>query len=55
MGLRAGVDEIDRRKSCPYWDSSSDLSAILLVSSRFIDCAKFNISAGAFSYTQNLL
>jgi hypothetical protein len=36
---RTGVDDVERRKSCPYRDSNSDPSAVQFVASRYTDCA----------------
>jgi hypothetical protein len=36
---RAGLDEVERKKSCSYQDSNSDPSAVQPVASRYADCA----------------
>jgi hypothetical protein len=49
MGPRTGLDDVERRKSCPYRDSKSDPSAVQPVASRCTDSA-FRI----FVYPQKL-
>jgi hypothetical protein len=38
VGPRTDLDNVERRKSCPYQDSNSDLSAVQPTASRYTDC-----------------
>jgi hypothetical protein len=37
VDLRICLDDVERKESCPYRDSNSDLSAFQLVASRYTD------------------
>jgi hypothetical protein len=39
VGLRTGINDVERRKILPQQDSNSDLSVIQPVASRYTDCA----------------
>jgi hypothetical protein len=39
VGLRSGLDAVEKRKFLPYRDSNSDPSVIQPVASRYTDCA----------------
>jgi hypothetical protein len=39
VGPRTGLDDMERRKSCPYHDLNSDPSAVQPVDSRYTDCS----------------
>jgi hypothetical protein len=39
VGPRTGLEDVGRRKSCPYRDSNSDPLAVQHVASRYTDCA----------------
>jgi hypothetical protein len=40
VGPRTGLDDAERRKSCPYRDSNSDRSAVQPVASRCTGCPR---------------
>jgi hypothetical protein len=39
VGPGTGLDKVKRRKSCRYWGSNSDLSAVQPVACRYTECA----------------
>jgi hypothetical protein len=38
VGLRTGLDDVERVKSCPYRDSNFDPSVVQPIASRYTDC-----------------
>jgi hypothetical protein len=51
VGPRTGLEDVERRKFCPYLDSNSDPSAVQPVASRYTDfTSPVNVKDSPFSY-----
>jgi hypothetical protein len=48
VGPRSGLDDLEGRKSCSYWDSKSDPSAIQPVARRYTDYAIRLVELGVY-------
>jgi hypothetical protein len=39
VGPKTGLEDMEKRKSYPYWESNSDPSAVQPIASSYTDCA----------------